>query len=367
MALKIRSRDVIHKSDVGGVALNLATPAEVEAAARQMNGAVSRALPQARLEGFIVQEMIHRLGAYELIAGVSTDPTFGPVILFGQGGTAVEIVGDKSLELPPLNTALARAQIERTRIAALLKGYRDRPAADIDAVVNVLVRLSQIVADHAEITEIDINPLLCDAKGVIAVDCRIRVRATTASAQSRLAIRPYPHQLETMIRTSEGQSYAVRPIKPEEEPALRRFAGEVDSGDLWHSFFAPLRERTHETAARLSQIDYDREMTMLAWDGERVAGLARSTADSNFEKSECAVIIRADLRERGLARQLLQALLRAIAMQGVREAVLNFPAGQTRMLSLSVELGFVAAPSLSDASQVRAAKVLCTDAPPKSS
>ena len=176
VALKIRSRDVIHKSDVGGVALNLATPAEVEAAARHMNDVVSRALPQARLEGFIVQEMIHRLGAYELIAGVSTDPTFGPVILFGQGGTAVEIVGDKSLELPPLNTALARALIERTRIAALLKGYRDRPAADIDAVVNVLVQLSQIVAEHAEITEIDINPLHCDAKGVIAVDCRIRVQ-----------------------------------------------------------------------------------------------------------------------------------------------------------------------------------------------
>jgi acetyltransferase len=367
VALKIRSRDVIHKSDVGGVALNLATPAEVEVAARQMNDVVSRALPQARLEGFIVQEMVHRLGAYELIAGVSIDPTFGPVILFGQGGTAVEIVGDKSLELPPLNTALARAQIERTRIAALLKGYRDRPAADIDAVVNVLVRLSQIVVEHVEITEIDINPLLCDAKGVIAVDCRIRVHATTASAQSRLAIRPYPQQLETMIRASEGQSYAVRPIKPEDEPALRRFADEVDSGDLWHSFFAPLRERTHETAARLSQIDYDREMTMLAWDGERVAGLARSTADSNFEKSECAVIIRADLRERGLARQLLQTLLRAIAMQGVREAVLNIPAGQTRMLSLSAELGFVAASSSSDALQVQTVKTLRTDAQANSS
>jgi acetyltransferase len=367
VALKIRSRDVIHKSDVGGVALNLTSPAEVEAAARHMNNVVSRALPQARLEGFIVQEMIHRLGAYELIAGVSTDPTFGPVILFGQGGTAVEIIGDKSLEMPPLNTALARAQIERTRIAALLKGYRGRPAADIDAVVNVLVRLSQIAAEHAEVTEIDINPLLCDEKGVIAVDCRIHVHATTASAQSRLAIRPYPQQLETLIRTSEGQSYAVRPIKPEDEPALRRFADEVDSGDLWHSFFAPLRERTHETAARLSQIDYDREMTMLALDGERIAGLARSTADSNFEKSECAVIIRADLRERGLARQLLHALLRAIAMQGVREAVLNIPAGQTRMLSLSAELGFVAASSSFDALQVRTAKALRTDVQSNSS
>ncbi len=186
VALKIRSRDVIHKSDVGGVVLNLKTPADVEAAAAHMNERLKQTLPQARLEGFIVQEMVHRPGAFELITGVSSDATFGPVILFGQGGTSVEIVGDKSLELPPLNTALARAQIERTRIAALLKGYRDRPAADIDGVVNVLIQLSRIVAEHPEVTEIDINPLLCDPQGVIGVDGRIRVRATTASAQSRL-------------------------------------------------------------------------------------------------------------------------------------------------------------------------------------
>ena len=214
-----------------------------------------------------MQEMIQRPGAYELIAGVTTDLTFGPVILFGHGGTAVEIIRDKSLELPPLNTALARAQIERTRVAALLKGYRDRPAADIDGLVNVLMQLSNIVADHAEIMELDINPLLCDQTGVIGVDGRIRVQAASVPAQARLAIRPYPQQLETEIRTADGKVYAVRPIRPEDEPALRRFADEVDTADLWHAFFAPLRERTHETAARLSQIDYDREMTMLAWDG----------------------------------------------------------------------------------------------------
>lgn len=358
VALKIRSRDVLHKSDVGGVALDLATPEEVAAAAHEMTEKVSRALPQARLEGFVVQELIHRPGAYELIAGVSTDATFGPVILFGQGGTSVEIVGDKSLELPPLNSSLARAQIERTRIAALLKGFRDRPAADIDGVVNVLVQLSQIVADHAEVTEIDINPLLCDSRGVIAVDCRIRVNATTASAQSRFAIRPYPQHLESEIRTLDGQSYIVRPIRPEDEPALRRFADEVDTQDLWHAFFAPLRDRTHETAARLSQIDYDREMTLVGWDGERMAGLARSTADPDFEHSECAVIIRRDLREKGLARQLLDALLHAIAGQGVRHAALVFPASQTRLVNIATDLGFDVTASAADALQVRATKTL---------
>ena len=301
--------------------------------------------------------MVVRPGAFELIAGVTADATFGPVILFGQGGTAVEIVDDKSLELPPLNSALARAQIERTRIAALLKGYRGRPAADIDGVVNVLMQLSQIVADHAEIAELDINPLLCNSAGVIAVDARIRVHAAAGPAQARLAIRPYPQRFESVIRTNEGETYAVRPIKPEDEPALRRFADEIDNRDLWHSFFVPLRARTHETAARLSQIDYDREMTLVAWEGERVAGLARATADPDFEAAECAVIIRADLREKGLARGLLEALIAAIAALGVRHAVMRFPAGQARIVNIAAELGFDIA---ADGAGLRAVRALKT-------
>lgn len=357
VALKIRSRDITHKSDVGGVALDLAAQ-DVEAVARTMNERVARAKPNAKLEGFIVQEMVQRPGAYELIAGVSTDVTFGPVILFGHGGTAVEILRDKSLELPPLNTALARAQIERTRIARLLKGYRDRPPADIDGVVNVLMQIGQIVADHAEITEIDINPLLCDTQGVIGVDGRIRVRKASGPAQARLAIRPYPQDLESTIKAPDGETYGVRPIKPEDEPALCRFAEEVDRQDLWHSAFAPLRERSHQTAARLSQIDYDREMTMLAWAGDRIAGLARSAADPDFEAAEAAVIIRADLRDKGLARQLLQAQLAAIAGQGVRRAVLVYPAGLSSINAIATELGFEIAPSPGDASVMRASKNL---------
>lgn len=356
VALKIRSRDVVHKSDVGGVALDLAGAAEVEAAARAMEQRIARVLPEARREGFIVQEMIRRPGAFELIAGVTSDVTFGPVILFGHGGTAVEVVGDKSLELPPLNTVLARAQIERTRIAALLKGYRDRPAADIDGVVDVLMQLSRIVADHAEIAEIDINPLLCDAQGVIAVDGRIRLCAASKPAQARLAIRPYPQECESNVGGLDGRTYAVRPIRPEDEPALRRFADAVDNSDLWHAYFAPLRARTHETAARLSQIDYDREMTLVAWDGERVAGLVRAAADPDFDAAECAVIIRADLRERGLATRLIEALLPVLAAQGVRRAVLVFPENQARMNNLAGELGFDVAPA--EGAQVRATKLL---------
>jgi acetyltransferase len=160
------------------------------------------------------------------------------------------------------------------------------------------------------------------------------------------------------IRTPDGPAYDVRPIKPEDEPALRRFADEVDTQDLWHGFFAPLRERSHETAARLSQIDYDREMTLVAWQDGRVAGLARSLADADLDAAECAVIIRADLRQKGLARQLLQALVDAIAGQGIRQAVLNFPAGRVRMLSIAKDLEFSVEPVAADAALLRAVKML---------
>ncbi len=358
VALKIRSRDVIHKSDVGGVALNLTGPEAVEAAARAMNEKVTKAMPQAKLEGFIVQEMIHRASAYELIAGVSTDVTFGPVILFGHGGTAVEVLRDKSLELPPLNTALARAQIERTRIAKLLHGYRDRPAADIDGVVNVLVQLSRIVADQPQVTELDINPLLCDARGVIAVDGRVRIKAANGPAEARLAIRPYPKRFETMVQSRDGKTYAARPIRPEDEPRLRAFADAVDSNDLWHPFFAPLRARRHETAARLSQIDYDREMTLVAWEDDTVVGLARSVSDPDFDTAECAVIIRADRREQGLALALIDALTGAVAALGIRRAALVFPQDRARMVNLANELGFDRTPDANDAAQIRAVKSL---------
>jgi len=357
VALKIRSRDIIHKSDVGGVALDLAGAAEVEAAAAAMNETIARNLPKARREGFIVQEMIRRPGAYELITGVTSDVTFGPVILFGHGGTAVEVIRDKSLELPPLNTALARAQIERTRVAGLLKGYRARPPADIDGVVNVLVQLSRIVADHAEIAELEINPLLCDVQGVMAVDGRIRVRVTSEPAQARLAIRPYPQRFESSLK-QQNETYAVRPIRPEDEPALRRFADDIDDRDLWHPFFAPLRPRTHETAARLSQIDYDREMTLVAWSGDRIAGLARATADPNFDEAECAVIIRSDLREKGLATRLLEQLLHVIAALGIHRAAMLYPAGLETIGAIGAELGFTAAPDPYDNSRIRATKTL---------
>lgn len=338
VALKIRSRDIVHKSDVGGVALNLVGPAAVERAAEAIAASVSEKQPQARHEGFVVQEMIQRPGAYELIAGVTTDPVFGPMILFGHGGTAVEVVRDKSLELPPLNTALARAQIGRTRIAALLKGFRDRPAADIDGVVAVLMQLGNIAADHDEVSEIDINPLLCDRHGVIAVDCRIRVRPATGARQARMAIRPYPQHLESTM-TAGDRRIAVRPIRPEDEAALRSLVEDVGDAGLWHPFFAPLRDRSHQTAARLTQIDYEREMTLVAFDGGRMTALVRSVSDPDFDTAECAILAGLGPAADQIAAGLMRNLLPALEALGVRNAV-RCPNERRETALLAGELGF---------------------------
>src|SRR5215472_4792253 len=215
VALKIRSRDIRHKSDIGGVVLNLGNPERVRSEAEAMAARVRAAQPEARLDGFVVQEMVHRPGAVELIAGVVDDPLFGPVILFGQGGTAVEVLNDSTLELPPLNMTLARAQIARTRIHRLMQGYRNQPPVKINAVADILIRLAQLVADHPAVAELDINPILADEHGVLGLDARLRARV---SRPDRFAIRPYPKELEGYAALRDGTRVHLRPIRPEDEP-----------------------------------------------------------------------------------------------------------------------------------------------------
>ena len=216
MVLKILSPDISHKSDVGGVALQLDTAADVQHAAQSMLARVRRLKPQAQIQGFTVQAMVQRPQALELIVGSHVDPMFGPIILFGAGGTAVEVVADRAVALPPLNEPLARALIDRTRVARLLDGWRDVPPADRDALVQVLTSLSQLLADEPRIAEIDINPLLADAQGVLALDARVRVSAAAPGGAAHFAIRPYPaSHVETV--DWQGLPLVLRPIRPEDE------------------------------------------------------------------------------------------------------------------------------------------------------
>jgi acetyltransferase len=344
VALKILSPDITHKSDVGGVALDLESAAQVRSAADAMLARVGARRPDARVSGFTVQRMVRRPGAHELIAGASVDPLFGPVILFGQGGTAVEVIADRAVALPPLNLKLARELVSHTRVARLLAGYRDRPPADHDAIHAALVQLSQLLIDVAEIAELDINPLLADERGVLALDARIRVARATAGAHDRLAIRPYPDELEERVAL-RGETVVLRPIRPEDTPQHQRFLERLDIEDIRMRFFYTKRNFAPSELARLTQIDYEREMAFIATrpeepSGEETLGVIRTITDPENERAEFAIIVRSDMKGGGIGRLLLEKMIGYCARRGTRTMVGDVLRENARMLNLVRELGF---------------------------
>ena len=352
VALKILSRDITHKSDLGGVALDLEGAAAVTGAAEAMNQRIAVALPEARLEGFTVQAMCRRPQAEELILGVVDDPQFGPVMLFGKGGTAVEVIADKALALPPLDPMLAEAMMAETKVYRLLKGYRDRPPAAIAEIAGALVRLSQIVADLPEITEVDINPLLADAEGVIALDARVRVAARrdpAAAATARLAIRPYPRELERALTLPQGRPIFIRPLRPSDAMGLRKAFRRLDPEDVRMRFFMPLNDLSDEMLARLTQLDYDREMALAAFTsserGGDGLGVVRLAADPDNARAEFAILVRSDIKRKGLGSALMAAILDYARERGVGQVCGTVLSENTAMLGLCRKLGFTAAPT----------------------
>ena len=344
VALKILSPQITHKSDVGGVTLNLASAEAVREAANAMAQRVREFAPNAQLAGYTVQQMAVKPKAHEVIVGAAVDAVFGPVILFGQGGVAVEVVADRAVALPPLNTLLASELISRTRVARLLDGYRDRPPADHGALQRTLVQVSQMMVDLPAITEIDINPLLADQSGVIVLDARIRVASNAQDGTPRLAIRPYPNELEERV-TLLGREILLRPIRPEDEPQHARFLQQVDANDLRLRFFYAVRVLPHPQLARFTQIDYDREMAFVASlnDGEPNAetwGVARAMTDPDNRHAEFAILVRSDLKGQGLGSLLMRKIIaysRARGTGTLTGAVLH---GNERMLALARDLGF---------------------------
>ncbi len=344
VALKILSPQISHKSDVGGVALNLEDDAELRGAATAMLKRIRTLRPDAALQGFSVQAMVRRPRALELIVGAALDPLFGPVLLFGAGGTSVEVVADRAVALPPLNAPLAHALVQRTRIARLLAGWRDVPPADIDAVVHVLTTVSQLLADEPRIVEIDINPLLADASGAIALDARIRVDAAAPGGAARFAIRPYPSQLAETIEW-QGRTLTLRPIRPEDEAQHLAFLERLDPLDVRMRVFYSRRSIEHSELARLTQIDYEREMAFLATaaaaDGnEETLGVARASTDPDNITAEFAVIVRSDLKGGGLGLLLMNKLIQHQRRRGTQRMVGTVLRENERMLELAHDLGF---------------------------
>lgn len=356
VALKILSPDITHKSDIDGVCLNLASTPAVREAAERMLAHARTMRPSARIHGVTLHPMVARPKARELVAGVVNDATFGPVVVFGRGGTAVEMINDKALELPPLDLRLAHEMMGRTRVSRLLKAYRDVPAADERAVALVLVKLAQLAADVPDIREIDINPLLADRDGVIAVDARIGVselaRMHKGPGHPRFAIRPYPKEWERDLQLSQGRAVFVRPVRPEDEALFLEFFTHVTDEDLRMRFFQAVRHFSHEFIAQLTQLDYARSIALVAIDPASGAmlGAVRLLADANYDHGEYAILVRSDLKGQGLGWRLMQIMIEYARWLGLRSVVGEVLQENRTMLEMCRALGFKVAPSPDDPS-----------------
>jgi acetyltransferase len=351
VAIKILSPDISHKSDVGGVVLDLETEGDVRTAACAMLNRMAQLKPDARLQGFSVQAMARRPDAHELILGVTIDPVFGPVILFGQGGIAVEVTADNAIGLPPLNMVLAHDMIARTRVAKLLAGYRNRPPADLDAICRTLILVAQLAADLPELAELDINPLLADSRGVIALDARIRL-APPASAHAgvaRFAIRPYPQECEEGLVWQDAL-LLLRPVKPEDSDQYIAFFNALDPKDVAYRNFIRAPGLEEGQLARLTQIDYDREMEFIAtrkrpdgiWE---TLGVARAMADPDNIDAAFDIIVRSDMQGQGLGSILMEKLIAYWRGRGTQRMMGQATLYNKHMLRLAERFGFETGPT----------------------
>ncbi len=341
VAVKLLSPDVNSKEDVGGVALDLETPEDLKKAMNSMLKRVEQIQPNANIDGFIVQKMARRPGALELLTGVATEPNFGPVILFGQGGGAGQIIKDQAVGLPPLNMTLAKELIQRTDIYKYLEG--SQPDSDLEPIKLTLVQLSQLIIDVPEITTLSINPLLADSNGVLALDTQIEVAPYEGRGESRLAIRPYPEYLEETTYTASGMEILIRPIRPEDESSHRDFMSKLSSEDLRMRFFGYVHEFTHSQLAKLTQIDYDREMAFVATtatDPPETMGVVRTFFDPDNVYSEFAIVVRSDIKEKGIGRMLMDKMIRFCKQRNTRYLTAYTLRENKAMQHLAKKLGF---------------------------
>ncbi|MHB1034309.1 MAG: bifunctional acetate--CoA ligase family protein/GNAT family N-acetyltransferase [Pirellulales bacterium] len=348
VVLKILSPQITHKTDVGGVALNLANDAEVRTAYDRMVRKAKEKRPDAHIVGVTVQKMVTNPNGFELILGTKKDPVFGAVIMVGMGGVAAEVFRDRALGLPPLNERLARRMLESLRSWPLLQGYRGRPGANIDRLLEILMRFSYLVADYPEIKEVDINPLLVTPEDVVALDARVIIdRDLVVHAvrpYAHLAIRPYPEEFVRDFKLKDGTPVTLRPIKPEDEPMWHELLAGCSTQSLWFRFSYLFKRTTHEMAARYCFIDYDRELGMVAEveeEGERkLIGVGRLVADPDHEAAEYAVIVVDRWHGHGLGGLLTDYCLEIAKTWGVKRVVAETSPDNNRMLATFRNRGF---------------------------
>lgn len=347
VVMKIDSPSIIHKSESGGVRLNLGSLAAVRTAYQEIQDEVRKNRPDANINGVAIEPMILKRNGRELMVGVRRDPVFGPVITFGEGGNRVEANRDVAVALPPLNNYLAGDLIRSTRVHRLLGEFRNLPPVDMEALELVLLRVSEMVCELPWITEMDINPLIVDENGAVAVDARIVVEnvSPTADRYDHMAIHPYPSHLTSKWTVPDGTQITIRPIKPEDAELEVEFVRGLSTETKYYRFMNTMRELPPAMVARLTQIDYDREMAFLATiqveGAEKEIGVCRYAVNPDGESCEFAVVVGDEWQHRGLARKLMGVLIETARNKGLSYMNGVFLANNDRMLKFVQGLGFV--------------------------
>lgn len=350
VVIKLHSETITHKTDVGGVKLNLQTEEAVRDAYRAIQASVTEKYSAADFLGVSVQPMIKQDG-YEIILGASPDPQFGPVLLFGMGGILVEVFKDRALGLPPLNTTLARRMMEQTKIYTALKGIRGRKSVDMPALEQLMVRFSQLVAEQKWIKEIDINPLLCSAERILALDARVLLydQDVTEDQLPRLAIRPYPTQYVKPWTMKNGADVTIRPIRPEDEPLMTPFHERLSERTVQLRYFYPMRlsqRIEHERLSRITFIDYDREMALVAEARDERSGNPQIIAAARLiklyggEDAEFTVLVSDAYQGQGLGSEMLRQLIDIGRAEGLKHIYGDILGDNRSMLRVTTSMGF---------------------------
>ncbi|TCJ16600.1 bifunctional acyl-CoA synthetase/GNAT family N-acetyltransferase [Parasulfuritortus cantonensis] len=346
VVMKINSPDISHKSDVGGVRLGLSSGQAVRAAYSGMMTEIRKLQPEAFLDGVVIEPMVSRSNAREVLVGTISDPVLGPVIAFGSGGVDVEAYQDRAVALPPLNSFLARDLIGRTRVAKLLGEYRGRASADMQALENILLRVSEMVCQLPWLAELDINPLLVDEHGAMAADARITIapRPPTRDKYSHMAIHPYPVHLVTRWQLPNGIDVTIRPIRPEDAEMTQTFVRGLSEETKYFRYMDAVQELSYAMLVRLTQIDYDREMALLAIadvEGREVeVGVARYASNPDQVSCEFAVVVDDAWQHLGIAHKLMDVLMDVARSKGLRIIEGEVLKRNGGMLKLAASLGF---------------------------
>jgi acetyltransferase len=346
LAMKIHSRDISHKSDVGGIKLGIRNASALREAYQEMLAEVSANDPQAIIEGVALESMYLSVHGRELLIGVISDPVFGPAITFGAGGIQVEIMRDRAVAIPPLNRFLVEKMINQTHVARMLGKFRNMPAINMEALVQVLRRVSEMVCELPQIRSLDINPLVADEHGVKVLDARIVVEAREPSADpyDHMAIHPYPSHLVSEWQQADGTSITIRPIRPEDASIEQSFVRELSTESRYFRFMGTMNELTQQMLIRFTQLDYDRELALIAvyeQDGKEIElGVARYVINADRESCEFALVVADKWHNRGIGTRLMTALIDAARARGLKIMNGEIMGDNKNMLQLVKKLGF---------------------------